>query len=208
MLRLLESRRFRRLGGNEDLSFSARVIAAAREPLVNQVQEGKFREDLYYRLGVVQIFLAPLRERKEDIPALARMFLNQLCDRYNRPPLLFRNPDMDWMTTQPFKGNIRELRNLIERSVIFTPRESAFLKMQRGESIDPPSTMTHQSSESSGPPVSVALMEKKLIQDTLLFFRGNISRSAQSLGISRPAVLRRLKEWPELRDTVRKFKGE
>ena len=119
LLRVLEERHFRRVGGTRNLDLSARVIAMTNRDLAKLAREGRFREDLYYRLQVVPIHVPPLRARPEDIPVLARYFVREIATGAEAPVLA---PDaIAALSAHPWRGNVRELRNVIERALAFSP---------------------------------------------------------------------------------------
>ncbi len=126
MLRFLENREFQRVGGTETLRVDVRVIAATHQDLAKLVEEGRFRQDLYYRINQVEIELPPLRERREDIPILAQHFVDVVCEELGLPPKRLSPAALARLELYSFPGNVRELRNIIERSVI----------LQDGEVID------------------------------------------------------------------------
>ncbi len=117
LLRVLQERRFRRLGGLEELQADIRVIAATNRDLDKAVAEGRFREDLYYRINVIPITLPPLRERREDIPFLAEHFLAKYAEQMGKPVMTIARSAMDLLLLHDWPGNIRELENVLERAV-------------------------------------------------------------------------------------------
>ncbi|WP_166268893.1 sigma 54-interacting transcriptional regulator [Marinobacter caseinilyticus] len=118
LLRVLQDQQFERVGENRTRAVDVRVIAATNRDLKAEIQEKCFREDLYFRLNVFPIESVPLRRRLEDIPILAREFLNRACQKFNRPPLALRESDIETLRTYHWPGNVRELENVIERQVI------------------------------------------------------------------------------------------
>ena len=118
LLRVLQDQQFERVGENQTRAVDVRVIAATNRDLGTEIREKTFREDLYFRLNVFPIESVPLRHRSEDIPILARSFLNRACQRFNRPPLMLREQDLEILKTYHWPGNVRELENVIERQVI------------------------------------------------------------------------------------------
>jgi DNA-binding NtrC family response regulator len=123
LLRVLERRTFKRVGGTKDISVNLRIISATNQDLERMVREGTFREDLYYRLKVVPLYVPPLRERKEDIVPLSRLFLERFAKQFKKP---FRDiaPAAERLLLEyPWPGNIRELRNLFERTVLLETGE-------------------------------------------------------------------------------------
>jgi len=118
MLRALQENKITRVGGEKEISVDVRVIAATNKNLQQEIENRRFREDLFHRLSVIVIHVPPLRERIEDIPLLAQYFMNQVSEIENMPPLTFTEEALDELKKLPWKGNIRELRNVIERFMI------------------------------------------------------------------------------------------
>ena len=121
LLRFLQDHEVRRMGGNETIKVDVRVIAATNQELEPLIREGKFREDLFYRLNVVTITLPPLRERKDDIPLLANHFLQSFREQYSKPVSHISPEAMDLLTEYSWPGNVRELENTIERALLLSP---------------------------------------------------------------------------------------
>ena len=133
LLRVLEDREVMRVGGTQPLRVDVRVVAATNRPLRQQVEDGTFRSDLYYRLNVLRIYLPPLRERKEDIPILVRRFIHQLSAEHDRPFHGISAEAMQMLVEYPWPGNVRELRNLVENMVVLAPgREIGPADLPRG----------------------------------------------------------------------------
>jgi DNA-binding NtrC family response regulator len=182
LLRVLQERRFRRLGGRMEQPVDVRVIAATNVDPAWAVQNGKLREDLYYRLNVFAIALPPLRERKEDLPLLVQAFLNEFNQRNNRSIMAVSQEAMRILEGFHWPGNVRELRNVIERATI----------LAEGEFIEPrhlPPTLvempqTGQPALALSPGTTVEEAERRLILMTLEHTRDNKTRAAQILGIS------------------------
>jgi len=124
LLRVLQDRRFRRLGGTEEVQADVRVIAATHQDLPKMVAEGKFREDLFYRLNVLAIKLPPLRERQEDIPLLADQFLQQFASQMGKGVRTISAEALTLLQQHPWRGNVRELQNAIERAVALEQTEA------------------------------------------------------------------------------------
>jgi DNA-binding NtrC family response regulator len=118
LLRVLEQKEFRRLGGEEVIPVAVRVVAATNRDIDELVRNGEFREDLYYRLNVIPIFVPPLRERRDDIPLLVEHFLEHLCLRHHRPAKRFAAEAMRTLVDHSWPGNVRQLRNVVERLVV------------------------------------------------------------------------------------------
>lgn len=123
LLRVLQERRFERVGGSEEIEVDIRVVSATNRDLLSKVQSGTFREDLYYRLNVVHIPLPPLRERREDIPLLVAHFAEKSCRENDVPSKTFSNEALNYLTGYEWPGNIRQLQNVVERSIVLVPGE-------------------------------------------------------------------------------------
>jgi DNA-binding NtrC family response regulator len=182
LLRVLQERTFRRLGGRQEQTVDVRVIAATNRDPVEAVRAGKLREDLYYRLNVFTIELPPLRLRREDIPLLVQAFLNEFNQRNSRSVRAVNQEAMYLLERYPWPGNIRELRNVMERATILA--EGDFIEQKHL----PPSVVAR--SEESLPTVTlqpgttVDEAERRLILLTLEHTRNNKTRAAEILGIS------------------------
>jgi DNA-binding NtrC family response regulator len=191
LLHFLEHGKFERVGGMKTLSVDARVIAATNKTLAQEVKEGRFRSDLFYRLNVVRLMLPPLRERPEDIPLLANYFLER-CNRAMRKPIAaFAPAAMAKLQSYHWPGNVRELANAIERAVV----------LASGAEITPdllPLQMTEKPQEeiAAGMPLDEAMLQfkKQFIAKTLELTNGNQSKAADILSIQRTYLSRLIKE--------------
>ncbi|TAK10110.1 MAG: FHA domain-containing protein [Candidatus Manganitrophaceae bacterium] len=188
LLRVLEERTFKRVGGNEVLRSDFRIIAATNRWLDQEVLAGRFRQDLYFRLYVLPIFLPPLRERKEDIPLLVEHFL--------RGKSIQVSPEaIEKMTAHAWPGNVRELRNVIERAVVMmegnTLRPEDLLFLQASDRAGQP--MSWEEQKASPPTGSLEEIEKQVIQRTLKAHRGDKKAAAQVLGIALSTLYEKLK---------------
>jgi two-component system, NtrC family, response regulator HydG len=194
ILRALQEREIEPVGSDTTLVIDTRIIAATNKNLEQEVKEGRFREDLYYRLNVVRIEIPPLRKRSEDIPLLADFFLKQYVEKNRKLIKGFTPRAIDIIMRHDWPGNIRELENLVERAVIMT----------RGEMITPeefppalmgndPATADPSSEISSGRTLKEA--EKEIILRTLEDAGGNRTHTAKILGISRRTLQLKLKEY-------------
>ncbi|HZX10477.1 MAG TPA: sigma-54 dependent transcriptional regulator [Acidobacteriota bacterium] len=187
LLRVIENRDFMKVGGEKLLETEARVIAATNHKLNDLVREGKFRDDLYYRLKVVEINLPPLRERKEDIPDLVAYLLEKI-NRELRKNVKKVPPDvMDFLIDFPWKGNVRELENALTRAVILA-KGDVLLK----ENLPP-----EKNEQEVIPKKLVPLneVEKKYIQYVLKKVKGNKSKASRILNISRPTLDKKIGEY-------------
>jgi two-component system response regulator HydG len=195
LLRVLQEKEFEPLGSPRTLKVDVRVIAATNKNLEREVKEGRFREDLFYRLNVVPISLPPLRERKEDIPVLAARFFAIYRDKNKKELRDLSGKALDLLTRYDWPGNIRELENCIERAVI----------LARGEVIAPADLPPGIQALSSGDKelaglalpsgISLQEVEKTLILKTLEDTGGNRTRAAEILGINRRTLQNKLKEY-------------
>ena len=193
LLRVMEERAFERVGGMETLDVDVRLIAATNRDLRAMVEEEKFREDLYFRLNVVQITLPPLRERREDIPLLLNSFLQTFREENARNLDGFTPDALEALTQYRWPGNIRELRNLVERMVVLSRGEKITLR-------DVPREVREggNGGKTAGPlagAVSMEQAEKRMIEQALNDNDGNRTLAAKQLGISRRTLHRKLNEF-------------
>ena len=190
LLRFLQEKQFERVGGNETLSVDVRIVAASNRDLKERVKAGSFREDLFYRLNVVQLDVPPLRVRRSDIPLLAQHFLRRFAVENARSIEGFSDDALRVLLAYPWPGNVRELENAIERAVV----------MCRGTYIGPEhlpgaNSETVQEASLLIPGVTMAELERMAILQTLEAVDGSTARAAEMLGISRRKIQYRLKEW-------------
>jgi two-component system response regulator AtoC len=206
LLRFLESREYRPLGNSALQSFSGRIVAATNRSLAEEVKRGKFREDLMYRLAVANVHLPALREHLADLDAIVENLLSQLCEKYRRKKPFLKPEDMTVLRKYHFPGNVRELRNLLERALLRTPDEAHWLVfdaawLQVSLEVSSPALPT-VSTPTERDLNAIDLQEYRLIQQALQAEDGGIRRAATRLGITHQALLRRLEKWPELRQMV------
>ena len=196
VLRVLQEQEFQRVGGNKDIKVDVRIIAATNKILSEEVKNGKFREDLYYRLNVVPINLPPLRDRREDIPLLADHFLKIYNEKNSRNVQGFHPRALDALMRYGWPGNIRELENIVERAVILT-REDYVPFSELPEPIQESSgdTLSEQARDGIRPGMTIKEMEKELIIKTLEDNDLNRTHSARILGITRRTLQHKLKEY-------------
>ncbi len=199
LLRVLQEGEFEPLGSTKTVRVDVRVVAATNVDLHAEVQAGRFREDLYYRLHVVEISLPPLVERPSDIVPLARHFCARAAER-NRKPVRGLSPDAESaLVTYSWPGNVRELENAIERAVILCKGEqleAAQLPFLQGAMATRPSAVAEAAT--TGPPdETLESLERAAIEKVLATHQGNISKAAQALGLSRAALYRRLYKYDQ-----------
>ena len=181
LLRFLQEGTIERVGGRKPIEVNTRVIAATNSDLSRAMTEGKFREDLYYRLAVVVLKLPPLRQRQSDIPLLAEAFLTRFATEEKRPGVRFSKQAMTAMLEHPWPGNVRELQNRVKRAVIMaegTQVAPADLELVLMSSLEPRQGLKQAREE----------LERKLVQEALDRHQGNISSAAAELQLSRPTV--------------------
>jgi DNA-binding NtrC family response regulator len=195
-LRILQDGAVRRLGGRTEIRVDVRVLAATNKDPVKAIQEGTFREDLYYRLNVVSLALPPLRERRDDIPALVQAFIEEFNTRYDKHIRSLDEAVLSGLVAQPWPGNVRELRNTLERAIIVCEGDTILPKHI------PPSPTLRVADTGDGPDsvsfrvgTSLEDAEKALILKTLAANGNNKTRAADVLGISLKTLHNKLKTY-------------
>jgi len=192
VLRTLDEGRFAPVGEEEPITVDARVIAATNKDLEEEIAKGNFREDLFYRLNVIPFYVPPLRERKEDIPLLARHFLRELSQTYRQRPKEIAADALEALAHYSWPGNVRELRNLIERIVIMNPTVA---KLERKHL---PTLVYREGTRRSGADFSTlhqarAAYERDYILKKLDENQGSVTRTAEVLGLERSHMYRKMK---------------
>ena len=200
LLQFLEQGRFRRVGSTRNQSVDVRVIAATNRPLPQDVRDGRFRADLFYRLNVVSLHILPLRERREDIPALIEYFLTLYRDRFNRPALSLSEDARKRLESYSWPGNVRELRNCLERAAALSTTdmieaEQLMLAWDGGHGLDAVEKGQPVVSDSQSTPVTLDELERQHIMRVLTEAGGNRERTAAILGISARTLYRKLREY-------------
>jgi len=199
LLRVIENRDFMKVGGEKVLKTEARIIAATNQNLKDLVAQGKFREDLYYRLKVVEINLPPLRERREDIPDLVAYLLEKINRDLKKNVRKVPPEVMDFLVNQPWKGNVRELENALIRAVILA-KGDVVLKEYLPLETTPPASPEGQALLTKEL-VPLWEIEKRYIQYVLEATKGSKSRASQILDISRPTLDKKIKDYDLKIDT-------
>jgi transcriptional regulator with PAS, ATPase and Fis domain len=186
LLRVIETKSFTRLGGDKTIDVDFRVISATNKDLEKAIKEGSFREDLYYRLNVFSIKLPPLRERRSDIPLLARYFLNKYAQSMNKSVTDYSPQVMELFSAYDWPGNIREVRNVVERAMVVAQGT----QIQVGDISFPfPPPVT----PSGG--ASLEEVEKDQIMKILNQTKGNIAQAAEILKISRLTLYHKIEKY-------------
>ncbi|RQO69477.1 sigma-54-dependent Fis family transcriptional regulator [Pedobacter sp. KBW06] len=194
LLRVLQDRKYEVLGDSRTRAVDLRVVCATNRDLREMIAGNKFREDLYYRINLIIIRLPPLRERADDIPVLANYFLKNLKEIYNRPKLQIDKKTLNWLKSLPLPGNIRELKNLIERSVLLSEADLLEIKdfeqhLEEQRLSNTPLTLPAVGT------LSIDEMELSMIRNAMNFYQNNISKVAKTLGLSRGTLYRKLEKY-------------
>jgi DNA-binding NtrC family response regulator len=189
LLRVLETGEFERVGSSRTHKVNVRVLSATNADLKHDVAEGRFRQDLMFRLNTVEIHLPPLRDRREDVAALADHFLRQHSERYRRGRMDFTRQALEAMREYSWPGNVRELDHIIERAVLMSSGNTVTaidLALQTSPAAQLSARLEEMSLEDA---------ERLLIKKALARFEGNANRAAEALGLSRSALYRRLQKY-------------
>ena len=194
LLRVLQEREITRVGGAEVIKIDVRVIAASNKDLKKQIQSGRFREDLFYRLNVVNLFVPPLRERREDIPLLAQHFLNLFAEKNSKSIKGFTPQAMEKLLKYAWPGNVRELMNAVERAVVLSRAEyldaDELALMMANDAV---AEKVNQNSLPENLPLEE--VEKRTILEALDIVGGNKSEAARRLGITRKTLRKKLDKY-------------
>lgn len=196
LLRVLEDHKVRPLGGSQEIDCNVRVLAASHQPLEDVVHAGKFRSDLFYRLNVIQLELPPLRDRGNDILLLAQSFIRQLAHRFNKSVTGLAQPAAACLLSYHWPGNIRELRNVIERALVLSHHDQITME-------DLPDQIKHPEGElplpvsivDNGQILPLEEMERRYIHQVLDQLEGNRTLAARLLGVDRKTLYRKLREY-------------
>ncbi|MEM9194832.1 MAG: sigma-54 dependent transcriptional regulator [Myxococcota bacterium] len=206
LLRALQEQEFERVGGIKTIGVDVRLVAATNRDLQKDIAEGRFREDLYYRLNVVQVHLPPLRERTEDIPLLVSHFIERFNERLKKTVQGVEADAMAKLIAAPWRGNIRELENVVERCLLFADKEQITIPDLPPEIRDGSAAPAQETLPGIGEPMPdgaglketvrevTARLEKELIQRALAQTGGNVTHTARLLKISRKSLQTKMKE--------------
>ncbi len=206
LLRFLQEKVIQRVGGREDIAVDTRIIAATNIDIEQSIRKGAFREDLFYRIGVIAIDLPPLRDRGEDIELLANVFLQSFSQEFGKKVRGFSSAAIKWLYDYDWPGNVRELENKIKRAIVMAenlivePWDLGFTEKDEAESVAAPISATDSAPAGSYLPEGLTLkearyqVEHRLLQATLEKTQGNIQKSAEILGVSRPTFYDLLKK--------------
>lgn len=195
LLRVLDDQKIRPVGGNREIPVDVRIVAATHRDLAEAVKQGRFREDLFYRINVLTIRMPGLRERQEDIPTLAHYFIRNLADELSLPPVPLTREDIRVLKSYHWPGNVREFRNVIERAVLLGQPPGTCLQ-GLGDQGDASGNETEASTAAvPGAPLTMASLEKQHILAVLAACQGNKSEAARKLEVSRKTLDRKLQQW-------------
>jgi DNA-binding NtrC family response regulator len=201
LLRVLQEREFERVGSNDTIKVDIRVVATTNRNLVAEVSEGRFREDLFFRLNVVPIKMPPLASRPDDIPALLVHFIEKYGERYGRQFDAIDDDAINYLKAQPWQGNVRELENRIERAVVLARDLTIHLKdVMLAEGVDTISTGNNRSFGQ----ITIGELEKKHIIQTLKEMNFNRTKTADLLGISIRTLRNKLNEYRDQGEDIPK----
>jgi two-component system, NtrC family, response regulator len=194
MLRVLQDRTFEVLGSSQRRTVDVRVVSATNRNLADMVTRGEFREDLLYRINLIAVHLPPLRDRRDDIPLLAGRFLHTIGQVYRREGLRLSSGAIAWLRAQPWPGNIRQLRQSVERTLLVTERGVLEADDFRATADMEPRDVPRDTLPAVGS-MTMDEIEKAMILKSLKHHAGNISRVAEALGLSRAALYRRFEKY-------------
>jgi len=195
LLRVLQDRSYEVLGSSVTRTVDVRVVSATNRDLGELVEKGQFREDLLYRLNLIAVRLPALRERRGDVPLLARHFLDASARTYRRGPIEITGKALDWLSDQPWPGNIRQLKQTLERAVLVLDGD----RLEVGDLVALSGLAERESRGATALPspgtMTLDEMEKAMIVKCMRHYEGNITRVAEALGLSRAALYRRFEKY-------------
>ncbi|MCH8567103.1 MAG: sigma-54 dependent transcriptional regulator [Balneolales bacterium] len=199
LLRAVEVGTFRRVGGKQEIHVDISLISATNKILSDQVKAGSFREDLFYRLNVIELYIPPLRHRKEDIPLLLEFYKNVFCEKYKLDDVEFTTDSIDLFVNYDWPGNVRELKNTIERCVVLIEGNKIIPEMLP-VTISKKQTKFNENADSNGYmrfPVGTSLdeIERQAIKETLLSVDNNKTEAAKLLGFARKTLHNKLEKY-------------
>jgi two-component system NtrC family response regulator len=195
LLRVLQDQTFEVLGDSTPRKVDIRVVSATNADLLQMVREKTFREDLFYRINLIQIHLPALRERKEDIPLLAQFFADQQSAQNRLHAISFTPDAFDLLQTLPFPGNIRELKNLVERTILVSGKSRIQADDLRSQTTMQEMPESLPGIHNASQPMTLDNLEAQTIRNTIERHNGNLSKTARALGISRTALYRRIEKY-------------
>lgn len=195
LLRVLQDRQFFRVGNTEPVTTTARIVAATNKNLKKRVEQGEFREDLYYRLNVITLEIPPLRERKEDVPLLVQHFLRKYSKKHNQLGIYLKPETIDLLVNYSWPGNVRELENVIERLVALSDSDWIGAEALPSEFFQPASFLPQQTDQFLPFADAKSLFEREYILDILRRTQGNISKAARIAKMPRQNLHVKIKKY-------------
>ncbi|ANQ48834.1 sigma-54-dependent Fis family transcriptional regulator [Flammeovirga sp. MY04] len=196
LLRVLQERKYEPLGSSKTVSSNFRVVSATNKVLPELVKEGKFREDLFFRINLITVYLPSLRERKSDIPLLANHFLENICNTYGIQNKVITDEALKWLQKQPLKGNIRELKNWVESTVLMSINDQLQISDFENNPTNINAFQNDEIKEEIVPEgMTLEEMEIIMIKNALKENRYKIAPAAKQLGISRNALYRKIEKY-------------
>ncbi len=195
LLRVLQEKTFEPLGSSESKKIDFRVISATNKDLQKMVGKAKFREDLYYRINLITLTLPPLRDRKADIPKLAQYYVKNLSEIYQKQEIEISSEGLKWLENQNFTGNIRQLKNLVERTLLLSTKKELGpddFKVNYSPDLQIQNKDSDEYSIPAVGKISIEEMEKEMIIKALDYHNFKVNKAAKSLGITRSALYRRM----------------
>jgi len=201
LLRVLQDRTYEVLGDSHSRNLDIRVVCATNRNLQEMVAEGKFREDLYYRINLITVKLPPLRERAQDVPRLVQHFVNSLKKTYHKQELQVSQAALKWLRDLPLPGNIRELKNLVERTVLVSGKSLLGVEDFEAQQHGGIRKLNEKQLPSVGT-MTLDELEASMIKKSMAHYENNVSKVAKALGVSRGALYRRLEKYNIPYDTA------
>jgi transcriptional regulator with PAS, ATPase and Fis domain len=194
LLRVLQDRTYEVLGSSKTRTVDVRVVSATNQNLPEMIERGDFREDLLYRLNLIAVHIPPLRDRPTDIPILVNHFMQSIGKVYRRPDISITGAGIQWLQRLPWPGNIRELRQLIERAVLLSSNDLLDVAdIQQALEMQPKEAAKEKLPGIGN--MTLEEMERSMIEKAMVHHNNNVGKVAESLGISRAALYRRLEKF-------------
>lgn len=194
LLRVIQEQKLERIGDTKTRNIDVRIICATNRNLPQMVADDTFREDLYYRINLINMELCPLRERASDIPLLAAYFIENFKNQYNKPDLSVSQEALEYLSKEAFSGNIRELRNLLERAVLVSSSE----QLEKHDFTQHSNHVVNKSTNKDLPEIGTMTLdevEEEMVRRALKKYNNNVSQAARNLGLSRQMLYRRMDKY-------------
>jgi two-component system response regulator AtoC len=195
LLRAIEARAVRPLGGSREIPFDVRLVAATHRDLLASVEDGSFREDLYYRINVVELMMPPLRARGADVLLLAQIFLEQFARQHGKPLRGLSPPVAERLMAYAWPGNVRELRNCLERAVALARFEDVVMEDLPAQVREYSASHVLVAANDPSELASLEEVERRYVERVMQAVGGNKRQAAQILGLDRTTLYRKLERW-------------